>query len=143
MDKKPIIIAEEIHLFKVDLVKTNINAEAFNKTKSHSLGVAHKMMHNLKDERVKLELAFSFTDEDKAELLHFQFDFHFRIEKLDQFYTISEEQKPIFSGMLIATLLGICLSTARGIIFEKCNSNGIPNVLIPVVSPQKILKKSN
>jgi hypothetical protein len=143
MDKKPVIIPEEIHLFKVDVIKTSINAEAFNKTKSHSLSVAHKMMHNLKDERVKLELAFSFTDDNKAELLHFQLDFHFKIEKLEKFYNLNEQELPVFSGMFIATLLGICLSTARGIIFEKCNNNGIPNVLIPVVSPQKMLKKPN
>jgi hypothetical protein len=141
MDKKPIIIPEEIHLFKVDVIKSNIDAEAFNETKNHSLSVAHKMMHNLTDERVKLELAFSFKNENKVELLHFQLDFHFKIEKLDKFYTINEQQKPIFSGLLIATLLGICLSTSRGIIFEKCNNNGIPNILIPVVSPQKMLVK--
>ena len=42
---------------------------------------------------------------------------------------------------MIATLLGISLSTARGIIYEKLESNGIPNVIIPVVSPQLMMTK--
>lgn len=141
MDSKPVIIPEEIHLFKVDVVKASINTEAFKKSPNHQLGVGHKMMHNLKDERVKFELAFSFEDDNKIELIHFQIDFHFKIEKMKRFYTINEEKKPVFFGPLVTTLLGICISTARGIIFEQCKSNGILNLLIPIVSPQKMLSK--
>lgn len=143
MEKQPTIIPEEMHLFKVEVVKSSLNVEAFQKNPNYTLGVGHKMMHNLKDERVKLELAFSFQDDNKVELALFQIDFHFKIEKMETFYTINEENKPVFFGPLVATLLGICISTARGIIFEKCNSNGIPNLLIPIVSPQKMLVKAN
>jgi hypothetical protein len=141
MEKQPTIIPEEMHLFKVDVVKSNINSEAFKNKLNHTLGIGHKMMHNLKDERVKLELAFSFEDDNKVQLANFQIDFHFKVEKLENFYSINAENKPVFSGLLIATLLGICVSTSRGIIFEKCNNNGIENLLIPIVSPQKMLVK--
>jgi hypothetical protein len=43
----------------------------------------------------------------------------------------------------IATLIGLCFSTARGIIFEKLNNSGIPNILLPVVSPQEMLQKAS
>ena len=141
MEKQSAIIPEEMHLFKVDVVKSNINSQAFKNKQNHTLGIGHKMMHNLKDERVKLELAFSFEDDNKVQLANFQIDFHFKVEKLGNFYSINAENKPVFSGLLIATLLGICVSTSRGIIFEKCNNNGIENLLIPIVSPRKMLVK--
>ncbi len=50
------------------------------------------------------------------------------------------DDKPIFNGLFISTLLGISLSISRGIIFEQFGRKGISNVLLPVVSPQKILK---
>jgi hypothetical protein len=139
MEKTPQIIAEEIHLLKIDVVQNRIDASSFKKVAKPTLGIGHKLMHNLKDERVKFELVFSFKDSKENELLFVQIDFHFHIEKMNQFYQLKEENKPIFSALMIATLLGISLSTARGIIFEKLESNGISNVIIPVVSPQKLL----
>jgi len=136
----PTIIPEELHLLKAEVVKSNINAEAFYTKENHSLNIAHQMMHNLNDERVKLELAFSFGDDTKTEIAHFKIDFHFKIDKMKEFYSFSEDNKPVFFGPLVATLLGIAISTARGIIFERCSSNGIPNLLIPIVSPQKMLQ---
>lgn len=142
MEKTPTIIAEEIHLLKIDIVENKIDAKDFKETKNLDFSIGHAMMHNLKDERVKMEVAFSFKNEHKIENIFFQIDFHFHIEKMNNFYNLNKDEKPIFFGPMIATLLGISLSTARGIIFEKLESNGINNVIIPVVSPQNIMAQS-
>lgn len=139
MEKAPQIIAEEIHLLKIEVVQNKLDVSGFKKAQKPALGLGYKFMHNLKDERVKLELIFSFKDSKEQEILFVQIDFHFHIEKMDNFYQLKEENKPIFLAAMIATLLGICLSTARGIIFEKLESNGIKNIIIPVISPQKLL----
>lgn len=139
METAPQIIAEEIHLLKIEVVQNKIDVSGFKNTQKPSLGLSHKLMHNLKDARVKLELIFSFKDSKENEILFVQIDFHFHIEKMDNFYELKEENKPIFFAPMIATLLGICLSTARGILFEKLESNGIRNVIIPIVSPHKLL----
>ena len=65
--------------------------------------------------------------------------FHFKIENLNNFYQKDENDMPVFNGNFVATLLGISISTARGILFEKLSGNGINNIIIPVMSPQKLL----
>ncbi len=142
MEETPIIRAEEIHLFKIDIVENRIDAKGFKESENSKFSIGHAMMHNLKDEKVKMEVAFSFKNDKDIENIFFQMDFHFHIEKMDKFYKLNKDENPIFYGLMIATLLGISLSTARGIIFEKLESNGISNVIIPVVSPQNMMAQS-
>lgn len=139
MEKKPIIIPEEIQLFNIESVQRKLNAEAFKIADSHNLNVAHNMMHNLKDERVKIELVFSFRNALEQEIAVFQCAFHFHIKNMENFYELNLEGKPTFYAILMATLLGISLSTARGIIFEKLTNNQIFNVILPIFSPQKLM----
>lgn len=140
--KQAPIIPEHIHLLAIEVAQQKIDAQAFKKHKEHRLNVGHKVLHNLKDQRIKLELVFSFEDANKTQLLFFQIDFHFNVEQLSDFYQLKEENHPVFQAPLIATLLGISLSTARGIIFEKLQNAGLKNVILPVVSPQKMMKSN-
>lgn len=141
MEKKAApIVVQDIQLFRVEVVQQKLDVIAFKKQKQHQLNVGHKLAHNLKDERMKLELVFSFENSNKESLLFFQIDFHFHIAHLSNFYELKSENHPVFNGLLIATLLGICFSTARGIILEKLSNAGIPNILLPVVSPQEMMK---
>ena len=141
MEKKAApIVVHDIHLLRVEMVQQKLDVIAFKKQKQHHLRVGHKLAHNLKDERIKLELVFSFENSQKESLLFFQIDFHFHIDKLFNFYHFKAENHPVFSGHFIATLLGISFSTARGIILEKLSNASIPNIILPVVSPQEIIK---
>ncbi len=143
MEKKlaPIVV-KDIHLLRVEVVQQKLDVMAFKKQQQHMLHVGHKLLHNLKDELVKLDFVFSFNNSKKEPLLFFQIDFHFHIDHLSNFYELKAENHPVFSGHFIATLIGICFSTARGIILEKLNNAGIPNVILPVVSPQEMLAKT-
>lgn len=142
MEKKGAqIIVDEIHLIKVEVVQQRLDVANYKKQKKHQFKVGHKLLHSLKEDRVKLEFVFSFLDDQNQETLFFQIDFHFHIENLNNFYELKEENHPVFNGYFISTLIGICFSTARGIIFEKLNNAGIQNVLLPVVSPQDMLVK--
>ena len=49
------------------------------------------------------------------------------------------DNSPIFTGVLIATLLGVSFSTARGIIFERLSNTNMQGMILPVVAPQKML----
>ncbi len=75
MEKQSLIIPEEIHLFRMQVVANRIIKECFEKDKDNHIEVAHKLMHNLKDERVKIELVFSFTDNSEKEIAFFQIDY--------------------------------------------------------------------
>jgi hypothetical protein len=133
------IVVRDIHLLKVEVPQQKLDVIAFKKEKEHKLNVGHKLSHNLKDERIKLEFVFSFNNESESPLLFFQIDFHFHIAHLSNFYDLKTENHPVFSGHFIATLIGICFSTARGIILEKLNNAGINNIILPVVSPQEMI----
>jgi len=142
MEKPPKIVPEEIHLLKIDVIEKEMDVEAFKQTQSPKLNIAHKRMYNLKDERAKIELLFSFKNQKDEPLMLLQTDYHFHIEKMQQFYELKEEQ-PVFFAPLIATILGIAISTSRGILFEKLENQGIHNILIPILSPQKLLTESH
>ena len=144
MEKKltPIVV-KDIQMLRVEIVQQKLDVIAFKKQKQHQLNVGHKLLHNLNEERVKLEFVFSFDNSKKESLLFFQIDFHFHIAHLSNFYELKTDNHIVFSGHLIATLIGICFSTARGVILEKLNNAGIPNILLPVVSPQEMLSRPN
>lgn len=140
MEKLPPIITEKIHLQKVEVVQTRMDLGRFKESEKHALTLGHKLLHNLEENRIKLELQFSFKDKKKEECLFLQIDFHFLIENLIDFYTLNEQQQPVFFGPAIGTFLAIAVSTARGIIFEKLESNGISNIIIPVMNPNTLLQ---
>ncbi len=143
MSDTPKIIPEEINLFHIDILEHQI---AQPKVKLY-IDVAHTVMHNLKEEKVKLNLKINLEtckgDNKKCPFAHFNIDFHYQIKNLENFYTLNNNQQPTFNALLIVTLLGISFSTARGIIYEKLTANSIKNIILPVVSPQKLLIKTN
>lgn len=143
MENEPQIIAEKIHLQAVENTEFRFFAELFKNAEKHHLNVAHNVLQNLKSQRMKLELMLSFKDDENNEVLFLQTDYHFQVENLIEFYEVNDKNIPVFSATLIATLLGIAVSTSRGILFEKLNTSGIHNVVIPVISPIKLLQKND
>ena len=141
MEKEPQIIADEIHLLAIENTQFRLLAEEFVNAEKQHLDVAHKVLHNLNDQRIKLELILSFKDNENKEVLFLQTDYHYQVDNLKDFYETNDKNIPVFFAPLIVTLLGISLSTSRGILFEKLNTSGIHNVVIPVVSPIKLLPK--
>lgn len=137
--KEALIIPKEIHLLKVEVVQQKLDLAAFKEYKKHKLNVGQKFLHNLKEDRVKFEFVFSFSGDHNQDLLFFQIDFHFHVENLKNFYEINKKNHPVFKTYFISTLIGISFSTARGIIFEKLNNAGLPNILIPVIAPQDMI----
>ena len=133
---------EKLHLFHINIIESSIK-DLPNKGKiPFSINVAHTIMHNLKDERIKIGLLIDLQTtraETNNANAHFNIDFHFRIEELKTYFELSEKSEPIFSGALIATLLGVSFSTARGIIYERLSNTNMQGMILPVISPQKML----
>lgn len=143
MDKKPgTIVAENIHLLNIETVQQKIDAGSFNEGKRHQIDIGTRFAFNLKDERCKIELYLRIDGQNEGAPVSFQFNFHFQVVDMDNFYHIREEKNtPVFQTHFISTLIGISLSTARGIVFEKLHNAGLKNIILPVVSPQNLLNK--
>lgn len=137
------IIPENINLFHLNIVESRIIDAIQKKESVYQVNVAHTTMHNLEDERLKIGLLIDIindiTDNKGITNAHFNIDFHYKIKDLKTFYTLDENSTPIFSGLLIATLLGISFSTARGLIYERLSATNLSGIILPVVSPSKIL----
>ena len=125
-------------LFHLETIRFEIKEVATPNTNDFKLSVSHKIMHNLKDERLKVLLSILLTEESENEALT-DFDFHFNIKELKSFYKLNENGTPIFSAILIATLLSIAFSTARGVLYERLSNTIFIKALLPIISPQKML----
>lgn len=138
------IIPEELHLFHVDIIESEIIDSGEQKTGEFNLGLAHTIMHNLKDQRIKIGLHIKLNPKNVGakEKAHFIIDFHFQIMNLTNFYKLNEENRPVFSGLLIASLLGLSFSTARGIIFERLSNTSLQGIILPVIDPKSMLQHS-
>lgn len=140
--KESKIIPEDITLFHIKTLEQHIEQLKENLF----LNVAQSVMHNLQEEKIKLNLKINLDtceeDDGKCPFAHFDIDFQFHIKNLGNFYTLNEKKRPIFDATLIMTLLGISFSTARGIIHEKLAAKNFHNIILPVISPQRILTDS-
>ena len=144
MSKEAPIVAEEIELFHIDILRSEIKEGSKAPDPTYDIEVAHKTSHNLKDERIKIKLLihlFNHPEETRKNEASFEIDFHYRVQNLKNFYSLEEESNtPIFSANLIATILGISFSTARGLLFERLANTNFQGVILPVVSPKKMLE---
>lgn len=140
------IVPSEIHLIHVDVLESYVKDAAVRGDKSEfGLNIGHTVMHNLKDERVKIGLRVNIklknTPEDSEAT--FIIDFHFQIENLNKFYSTEESGQIVFSGLFIATLLGLSFSTARGIVLERLSNTNFSGIILPVIDPKELLEKKS
>lgn len=136
---KNLIIPEKIKLFNIEVVNTYINDDTINDNLNLEFSVAHNTKHNLNDERVKIELFINLLSQEEIGI-KFHIDFHFLIKDLSDLYKLNETNIPVFSHQFIATLLGISFSTARGLIFQQLQDTNFKGMILPVVSPFRMLE---
>lgn len=139
MEKRK-IIPEKIHPFKIEIIDSYINDKLAENDANFEFSVAHTIQHNLKDERIKIKLLINLLLEtDKNIGTKFNIDFHYNVSDLKDHYQIDENNKPIFTGIFVATMLGISFSTARGIMFSKLSETKLSNLILPVIDPVKMI----
>lgn len=143
MSKGGNIIPEEIHLIQIEVIESSIIDSKEQIKEEFNLNVGHKVMHNLKEQKFKISLNIELTPKNKNLNCQakFVFDFQFRVENLKNFYELKEEDRPVFSGLLIATLLGLSFSTSRGIIYEKLSNTNMKGILLPIIDSNNLLSK--
>lgn len=141
MTKSVKIIPEEITLFHIDILESSIKDISEKKPSEFNINVAHTIMHNLKDQRVKIGLLIDLSTKNNPNggKANFRIDFHFHVYNLNNFYELKQDNQPVFSWLLIATLLGLSFSTARGIIFERLSNTNLKHIILPVVDPKNML----
>lgn len=138
------IIPEKIHLNQIKWIKedTIILQDKLSKNPVYNFSISYNMMHNLEKEIVKIRLFVDMKGAiDGKEIKqggNYEVDFLFQIDDLKNHYQILED-KPIFNGVFVATLLGICYSTLRGMLFSAWKDTILNGVILPVISVPELL----
>ena len=140
-----VIVPEKIHLVQVNWIKENTNLveEKLDGNPTYDFQVAHNMMHNLEKEIVKIRLYVDMNGEINEKTIdqggNYEVDFIFKIDDFEDQYTV-EEDKPIFNGAFVATLLGISYSTLRGMLLTIWKDTKLKSVILPVIAVPELLK---
>lgn len=137
------IIPENINLFYIKVSECTINDSPKDEKLNYAINVAQNIQNNLKEEKIRIELILDIKNSDAENQFNanFNIDFQFKIKNLVDYYE-DGDNGPVFNGLFISTLMGISFSTARGIIFERLSKTNLRNVILPVVSPSKLLFKN-
>lgn len=137
---------EKIHLSGIEKVaiKHDSLEKELKSKKDIKIRFAHLSGFNLDDQRYLLglkavfELSESSSTEPKRYV--FRYNFHFKVDNLEEMYEIREDGSPFFKKLFVATLAGISYSTLRGIVFEKSSESDWGPLILPVVNPSKLLE---
>ncbi|GAE63571.1 hypothetical protein H3Z85_07975 [Chryseobacterium indologenes] len=92
------------------------------------------------DLRILLDIILERND-DNDDFAEFNFEFYYKIQDLKDYHEVKKEIH-ILSAQVAVPLVGVSISTARGIIFERLHNTYWKNVLIPIVSPKVVLENS-
>ena len=152
---------EKMNLLGINVMKTSIiPSKKFLKSRQDPDHITVGCSHNSKfdfDEGavlIILDVKLSGMDKNNKEIGlegDFCIEFLFRIENFDEFVIESKEtvdNKEVTTkqvdGILGGALMGICYSTARGIILER--TKGTPfrdsGMIIPVINPNDLLMQN-
>lgn len=139
------IIPSKIHLTNIKTEKENtilFDGKLVVKP-TYDIKVAHSMMHNLEKELVKIRLFLDVNavvdDKPINQGGNYEIDFFFKIEDLQDHYQINNE-KPLFSGLFVSTLLAISYSTLRGMMFTLWKDTYLKSVILPIINVPDLLK---
>lgn len=139
------IVPSKIHLTNIKWEKENtiLSKDKLEKNPEYDIIVSHNMMHNLEKEIVKIRLFLDVNaliyDKPIKQGGSYEVDFFYKIDDLKDHYQISND-KPLFSGVFVSTLLGISYSTLRGMLFTIWKDTYLSNVILPVIAIPDLLK---
>ena len=139
------IIPSKIHLTNIKTVKENtvlFNGK-LNSNPTYDIQVSHNVMHNLDKELVKIRLYLDVSADIEGKTINqggnYEIDFFFKIEDLKDHYQINNE-KPLFGGVFISTLLAISYSTLRGMMFNLWRDTHLNSLILPIINVPDLLK---
>lgn len=141
---------EKIHIVSINIFKAQLNtSDAYldqpQRPEGLSFGFEKKIAHNFEEGRFRFRLFFQLValDQEGQKLgveVEYGLEFHFEVENVTDFIQKEGEETRLDIG-LMATLLGMAFSTARGIIFERTRGTFFEGIVLPVIDPFKAIQE--
>ena len=146
-----VIDSEKIHLLSVNVFKARLDTtEPFRdnpqKADKYVIDTASNTVFNFKDKLCRFRFFFKFTglDEDQNPLgveAEYGLEYHYYIENINDFLIQKNENDVSIASQLGVASCSISYSTSRGIILEKLHGTHLEGIILPVVSPVKLLEE--
>lgn len=146
--KRPVPDPTRIHILGVSLVKGALNAsDAYLQApvRPELVKVQQQQVSRINDAQklflVRLTIELEGQDKDARPIglsSSYVLDFQVRVDDLDDFKQGVQKGHPVIDGQLVATIMGILYSTARGIILERTRGTFFDGVILPVISPKDL-----
>jgi len=147
--KRPIPDPTKIHILGVSLVQGALDAsDAYLQApgRPELVKVQQHQVSRFNDAQklflVRLTIELEGQDK-KAQPIglssSYVLDFQVRVDDLDDFKQGLQNGNPVIDGQLVATVMGILYSTARGIILERTRGTFFDGVILPVISPKDLV----
>lgn len=146
--KRPVPDPTRIHILGVSLVKGALNAsDAYLQAPGRPdlVKVQQHQVSRINDAQklflVRLTIELEGQDKDARPIglsSSYVLDFQVRVDDLDHFKQGVQKGHPVIDGQLVATIMGILYSTARGIILERTRGTFFDGVILPVISPKDL-----
>lgn len=132
------VISEKIHLKRIIPQKEYFDNHCDLIDKEFELHLAQKVQHHLEKKSFKITLLLSFSCKEN-QFAEYLYDFIFEVENILDFL-VDAENKQVFTGQIVGTLVGICYSTLRGLVYTKLSETNLNGFILPVINPNEILK---
>ncbi len=139
------IIPEKIHLNQIhwEVQNTVILDKKLSQKPTYDFKMSYNVMHNLEKEVIKIRLFIDVNGVIKNKVINqggnYEVDFLFQIDDLNNQFEMIED-KPVFSGLFVSTLLAISYSTLRGMFYEAWKNTVLHGVILPVISVPDLFK---
>lgn len=136
---------KNININTEDLLIFNINSESniqinIEDRENINLGIGHDIQNNLEEGKIKIVLSIQLEN-GKDNFATFEITTFFQILNKEN-YLIEFENDILFHPQLITTILSISYSTSRGIILEKLKNTFWKDLILPIISPTKLLQNN-
>jgi hypothetical protein len=145
------LIPEKIEIVDFKIISGQINNPFEfdpNEVEGHTFNVDFELSFNIIEKLVKADFKVFIETKSKIENTeeakgHFHFVYLFHVENVEELtktITVKGEKTIEIDGTLGNALASICYSTSRGILMTRFQGTYLENFILPVISPNKLLK---
>ncbi len=142
--------AEKLFLVDIQVFKAGMEAslefvDAPKKLARFNVDISQEIAHNSFEKRVRVRILVNISAADDAQNLvegikaSYGIDCHFVVENIEELVQNNQDGSEALQLDLAATLFGMAYSTARGIVLERTHGTLMGGVILPIVSPIKVL----
>jgi hypothetical protein len=143
-----LVVPAKIHFRSIRVIEAQLNSsteyqDAPAKPDHYSFSIAKSIAHLPGKNFVRYRLHFLIEAREKEGApiglnARFTIEFHFEIENFPD-NIIDKDGRLQVNEALMATLLGMAYSTARGIVLEKTQNTYLGGIILPCIDPYAVL----